>query len=101
MPYILTPRAQEQLRTLLADIAGYSGWSRSFRVEDSLLTAFEELATNPGIGHLRRDLVPDDVYFYFADPYMILYLRDTYPLSIIAIFHGARDIAALMADSPE
>jgi hypothetical protein len=32
---------------------------------------------------------------------MVLYLRDTEPLYVVAIVHGARDIPALMQDRIE
>jgi plasmid stabilization system protein ParE len=39
-------------------------------VEESLYAAFNSLAQNPGIGHLRDDLLPRTIHFYYADPYM-------------------------------
>ena len=70
-------------------------------VEESLYAAFNRLAQNPGIGHLRDDLLPRTIHVYYADPYMVLYLRDTEPLYVVAIVHGARDIPALMRDRLE
>lgn len=99
--YKLSPHAEEDFATLLYSIAEHSGWSRSMDVEESLYAAFNSLARNPGIGHLRDDLLPRTIHFYFADPYMVLYLRDTEPLYVVAIVHGARDIPALMQDCLE
>jgi len=70
-------------------------------VEESLYKAFNCLAQDPGIGHLRDDFLPRTIHFYYADPYMLLYLRDTEPLYVVAIVHGARDIPALMQDRLE
>jgi plasmid stabilization system protein ParE len=97
-PYILTPRATEQFEALLYNLAEHSGWERSIRVEERLYEAFNGIAAHPGIGHLRRDLLPREIYFHYVEPFHILYLRDTSPLWIIAIHHGSRDIAALMRD---
>ncbi len=99
--YKLSPHAEEDFATLLYGIAEHSGWSRSMDVEEGLYAAFNSLARNPGIGHLREDLLPRPIHFYYADPYMVLYLRDTEPLYIIAIVHGARDIPVLMRDRLE
>lgn len=67
-------------------------------VEESLYAAFRLLAENPGIGHLREDILPRYLHFYYADPYMLIYLRDRDPIYIVAILHGARDIGPLMQD---
>jgi plasmid stabilization system protein ParE len=99
--YKLSPHAEEDFATLLYEIAVHSGWSRSMDVEESLYTAFNSLAQNPGIGHLRDDLLPRTIHFYYADPYMVLYLREMEPLYVVAIVHGARNIPALMQDRLE
>jgi plasmid stabilization system protein ParE len=99
--YKLSPHAEEDFATLLYGIAEHSGWSRSMDVEESLYAAFNSLTRNPGIGHLREDLLPRSIHFYYADPYMMLSLRDTEPLYIVAIVHGARDIRVLMRDRLE
>jgi plasmid stabilization system protein ParE len=98
--YKLSPHAEEDFANLLYEIAEHSGWSRSMDVEESLYAAFSRLARNPGVGHLRSDLLPRTIHVYYADPYMVLYLRDTEPLHVVAIVHGARDIA-LMRDRLE
>jgi plasmid stabilization system protein ParE len=97
MPYKLTRFALDDLDTILCELAEQHGWGYSMRTEEKLFEAFELIAITPGIGHLRRDLLPREVYFYFAKPYLVLYRRDVTPV-IGAIVHGARDIAALMLD---
>ena len=99
--YKLSPYAEEDFATLLYSIAEYSGWSRSMDVEEGLYAAFNSIARNPGIGHLSDDLLPRSIHVYYADPYMVLYLRETEPLYVVAIVHGARDIPALMQDRLE
>jgi plasmid stabilization system protein ParE len=84
----------------LAHIAEYSGEERSRRVEDLLYAAFDTIADNPGLGHLRPDLVPGQLYFYYAQPYQVIYRKDI-PMQIVAVFHGARDIAALIKRESE
>jgi plasmid stabilization system protein ParE len=99
--YKLSPHAEEDFAGLLYEIAEYSGWSRSMDVEETLYNAFNRLARNPGIGHLRDDLLPRTIHVHYADPYMVLYLRETEPLYVVAIVHGSRDIPALMQDRLE
>jgi plasmid stabilization system protein ParE len=99
--YKLSPHAEEDFASILYGVAEHSGWSRSMDVEESLYIAFNSLAQDPGIGHLRDDLLPRTIHVYYADPYMVLYLRDTEPLYVVAIVHGARNIEALMRDRLE
>ncbi len=98
--YVLSPRAAQQVEDLLLEVAEFSGNERSERLEQSLYNAFAAIVAQPGVGHLRPDLVAGTVFFYYANPYMVLYRKDV-PIQIVAIFHGARDIAALMLSEPE
>jgi plasmid stabilization system protein ParE len=98
--YVLSPRTAQQLEDLLDEVAEYSGEERSQRVEHLLYKAFATIAGVPGVGHLRPDLVAGPIFFYYANPYMVLYRKDI-PIEIIAIFHGARDIASLMLTESE
>ncbi len=95
MLYRLTAHALDDIDTLLYEIAERSGWEHSFRVEERIFAAFDQLGLTPGIGHLRSDLIPRELYFHYVEPYLILYRRDTLPIVILAIVHGARDITAL------
>lgn len=99
--YKLSPHAEEDFTSILCDIAEHSGWSRSMDVEESLYAAFNRLSRDPGIGHLRDDLLPRTIHVYYSNPYIVLYLRDTDPLYVVAVLHGARDIAGLMRDRLE
>ena len=94
--YVLTTKAADQFDQILYSLAEHSGWDRSMDLEQKLYAAFSTLAANPGLGHLREDLASRSIGFYFVDPYQILFLRDTDPVKVIAIYHSARDIRALM-----
>ncbi len=94
--YLLATRVAIQLEEILFSLAEHSGWERSMALEERLYKAFDDIGSNPGVGHLRQDLVSDPIYFYFSEPYQILFLRDTDPITIIAIFHSSRDVRALM-----
>jgi plasmid stabilization system protein ParE len=99
MPYILTPLAEQDYSDIILKLAERTGtWRWSLELEEKLLDTFDALAANPGLGHLREDLVPRRVYFYNVPPYQILYLQDPARLIIVAIIHGSRDIHAIMQD---
>ena len=58
MLYRLAGDALDDLDSLLYSIAEHSGWEMSMRTEEKLFAAFERLGSDPGIGHLREDLIP-------------------------------------------
>ncbi len=66
-------------------------------IEAQLWSDFELLGRNPGIGHLRPEITPLDLYFYHSRPYMIVYRRDLLPIAIVAVMHGSRNIARILA----
>ncbi len=92
--YLLSPQAAKHVEDILAQIADYSGEERSRRTENLLYATFNSIAAQPGVGHLRPDLIVAPVYFFYVKPYQLLYRKDI-PIQIVAVFHGARDIAAL------
>jgi len=67
-------------------------------VEEQLFADFELLGRSPGIGHLRDDLIPHEIYFYYSRPYLILYRRDVQPIYVLGVIHGARDLVVVMRD---
>jgi plasmid stabilization system protein ParE len=68
------------------------------RVSSAILDACQLLAEQPLIGHTREDLTPRPVLFWSSGRYLIVYRPETEPLRIVAIFHGARDVASLLTD---
>jgi plasmid stabilization system protein ParE len=99
MSYRFSAYASDDLAALLYDLAERAGsWAVSTRMEQKLFVAFEDIARQPGIGHLRQDLLPYPIYFLYVEPYLILYERDTSPVVILGILHGARDIQTIMRD---
>ena len=56
------------------------------------------LADNPGIGHLRSDLTPQDVRFWSVFRYLVIYRPDTKPLEIVRVLHGKRDVRRLLEE---
>jgi plasmid stabilization system protein ParE len=56
------------------------------------------LADNPGIGHLRPDLTPQDVRFWSVFKYLVIYPADTKPLEIVRVLHGKRNVRRLLEE---
>jgi plasmid stabilization system protein ParE len=68
------------------------------KVVDALDDAMQLLADNPGIGHLRSDLTPQDVRFWPVFKYLVIYRPDTKPLEVVRVLHGGRDVRRLLRD---
>lgn len=66
------------------------------RVEREIEQAVTMLASNPGLGHLRRDLTSKPVRFWPVYSYLIIYDPATRPLEVARILSGYRDVAALL-----
>jgi plasmid stabilization system protein ParE len=65
------------------------------------VAALPPIAANPGIGHLRKDIVPAELYFHYVGPYAVIYRRFDLPTQIIAIIHGARDLSVLLQNESD
>lgn len=50
------------------------------------------------IGHIRRDLVGDDVRFWSVFKYLIVYHPQTKPLQVVRVLHDGRDLKALLTE---
>jgi plasmid stabilization system protein ParE len=68
------------------------------KVVDALDEAMKLLAENPGIGHLRPDLTPQDVRFWSVFRYLVIYRPDTKPLEVVRVLHGKRDVRRLLEE---
>jgi plasmid stabilization system protein ParE len=93
----LTRQAIDDLDAICIAEAERSGWERSMDVEARLWKVFESVGRNPGVGHLRRDLDPQDLYFVLSSPYMVVYRQNLPIVAITGIVHGSRDLTTLLA----
>ena len=66
------------------------------RVEQEIQKSVARLASNPGLGHLRRDLTSKPVRFWPVYSYLIIFDPDARPLEVVRILSGYRDVAALL-----
>lgn len=98
--YILSPLADTDLDKILVYVATESGTAAADRLELEFHEVMERISLAPGIGHLRTDLTRVPLRFASLHKFMIAYLPETRPVEIARIFHGARDIGAILGDGP-
>ena len=79
-------------RTLGAYIAFDNLSAPPDRVVKKLFDAFELLARNPELGHVREDLTSYPVLFWPVEPYLVIYRAAKSQTEIVAVVHGSRDI---------
>ena len=95
--YRLTPRAREGFHRIAAYVDENFGSIASARVVDDLARAFQLLATNPGIGHLREDLTADEeVRFWAVGPTLIAYRERPKCLEVLFVERGEIDWEKLL-----
>jgi antitoxin ParD1/3/4/toxin ParE1/3/4 len=64
----------------------------AFRVDEKLEETFEQIATNPRIGHTRIDLgIPEDLLVRRIYSYLVIYDPATSPVQILRVWHGAQE----------
>lgn len=66
------------------------------RVEQEIKEAVTLLASQPELGHWRRDLTSKSVRFWCVYPYLTFYDPATRPLEVVRILSGYRDVAELL-----
>jgi plasmid stabilization system protein ParE len=94
--FVLTPAAVEDLQEILLEIAGDSP-SAAERLRRKFLEAFELLAQSSGTGHYHEELMDRRYRFSNLSSYVICYAWQPRPIRILAVVHGARDLAAFFA----
>ena len=98
--FILGSSARADLLEIWTYISADSE-NRADRVIARLLDAFARVAENPGIGHLRENLWQSRLRFWTVSPYIVAYLKDTAPVEIIGVIHGARLLESLLRQRME
>jgi plasmid stabilization system protein ParE len=97
--FVLTPEASADLREILLDIAEESP-AAAERLRLRFLKCFETLAEAPGTGHYHEELLDQRYRFKNLFSYVICYAWEQRPIQIIAVVHGARDLAAFFGSNP-
>lgn len=93
--FVLTPDARADLRAILLDIAEDSpDTAERLRVE--FYHGLEHLGRSPGIGHHHEELLDLRYRFWNFYSYVVAYKWERRPVQIIAVVHGARDLAVFL-----
>jgi plasmid stabilization system protein ParE len=95
--FVLTQVAKADLLKILEYLDGDNPGA-VLKVVDALDDAMQLLADNPGIGHRRPDLTPQDVRFWSVFRYLVIYRPSTKPLEIVRVLHGKRDVRRLLEE---
>ena len=90
--YEFSSEARDDLREIWTYIAADNP-AAADRLEAAIYEACELLSERPRLGHKRPDLTDESVLFWpVRGQYLVIYRRETKPLKIVRIFHGARDV---------
>jgi plasmid stabilization system protein ParE len=95
--YRLTERAEADVDAI-ADFIAADNIDAAVKVVLALEDAFVLLASRPGIGHARADLTDRPLKFWSVSSYLVVYDPASDPLTIVAVLHGARDVAQILKE---
>jgi plasmid stabilization system protein ParE len=96
--FVLSPSAQRDFRELRRYFRLEGGLRASRRITLEMTAAFELLAKNPRLGHIREDLAGGrSLLFWPVRDYLVVYRPGIVPLAIAMIVRGNRDVAFLLA----
>ena len=96
--FVLAPQAAADLVEIWSYVRRQSSVELANRVESVIRDRIAFLAGATGAGHWRRDLTDEEVKFFPAYSYLIVYRPKTKPLQIVSILHGRRDLEGILKD---
>jgi plasmid stabilization system protein ParE len=99
--YLLSPEAKEDLRDIRGYLVSQGGKRLARYVLQDITAALRLLAEHPEAGHFRRDLTPLPVKFWSVFSYLIVYDHTARPVAIVRVFHGRRDVRAILRRGAE
>ena len=94
--FLLTPEAKSDLSEILLDIASDSP-DTAERLRSEIYNGFQRLGQSPGIGHYHEELLDRHYRFWNFYSYVVCYAWQAKPILIVAVVHGARDLASFLA----
>jgi len=82
----------------ISEMAGGPDVAR--RMVQAVVEAADRIASRPGLGRLRLDLVPAPFRFWTVRgfPYLLVYNADRSPTQVVRVLHMARDLPTLLGD---
>jgi plasmid stabilization system protein ParE len=92
----LTPEARADLREILLGIATDTP-DTAERLRSEFYEALQRLVQAPGIGHYHEELLDVRYRFWNFYSYVVCYRWRKKPIEIIAVIHGARDLAVFLS----
>lgn len=95
--YRLTEGAEADVDAI-ADFIAADSVDAAVKVVLALEDAFVLLASRPGIGHAREDLTDRPLKCWRVYSYLVVYDPASDPLTIVAVLHGARDVAPILKE---
>jgi plasmid stabilization system protein ParE len=95
--YRLTAQAEADVAAI-ADFIAADSIDVALKVVLALEDTFVLVATQPGIGHAREDLTNRPLKFWSVYSYLVVYDPASEPLTVVAVLHGARDVANILKD---
>jgi toxin ParE1/3/4 len=96
--YVLSPEAALDLVQIWRYVNKKAGRETADRVESVVRDKIVLIAVTPAIGHWRKDLTEEPVKFFPVYSYLIVYLPESRPLQVVAIFHGNRAVERLLKE---
>ena len=99
-PVVFSPEALAQLDALEDYVSNAGSPSVAARVIDNLISYCESLSVFPLRGTRRDDLLPDLRITHYRRSTVIAFMvgPDTETVSILGVFYGGQDYAALLQD---
>ena len=88
--YRLSPRAQNDLRAIVAWYRKHRGAEPARKTLADIRAALGRLAREPGMGHVLELVASSDHLFWPHRHLWIVYRRDTRPLEIVTIWDARR-----------
>lgn len=92
----LTPEAKAHLQEILLDVATDRP-DAAERLRSGFYEELRRLGQSPGIGHFHEELLDRRYRFWNFYPYVVCYVWQKKPIQVIAVVHGARQLAAFLA----
>ena len=92
---MLSIEAKSDLSEILLDVADDSPVTAE-RLRSEIYAACQRLGRSPGIGHYHEELLDRGYRFWNFYSYVVCYVWETKPIQIVAIVHGARDLASFL-----
>jgi plasmid stabilization system protein ParE len=96
--FLLAPAAKSDIFEIWNYYAAeVGGVELADRMRDEIFSGIRAAARKPD-GHLCRDLSDEQSRFWRVRKYLIIYRSETKPMQVVRVFHGARDVQAMLGE---